>query len=367
MKKLMVLCMFFLMSGVVFAQSNIPVTRLTLNMLIQLRNSGENIGELQFFISEAMRMLVIDEHNSVPEVTIKNKTLAFTNQDQYPEITINKNDEGKMIYFPATNTDIIEIVFQANGSLVPVKFRWNAQKNNYIAFAATINTKSYNLHSQTELPHLFIRSDIGTDADDIYAVIPSAVSMQTQVSRSMPVLRQTAYLPQHTGISRYILGTGSLTKASIIEYVRYQNPAASRVIGPLIDIYFEEARFERINHDIAIAQMLHATNSLGNERMTTHNYAGLLPTREWNGRFPYRMNSNGMTEGVRAHIQHLKGYASNELNRPLVDPRYEILQQLNYIGRVRTFDELYSVWTADPSGYRDSIERILQGLYFYSR
>jgi hypothetical protein len=365
MKKMMVLCVSLLIGTVVFAQSNMPITGLTLNMLVQLCNSGGNIGEVQFYLSDSLRMVQ-------------------DSKTQFPDITINKNDEGKIISFPAAGVDTIEVIFQANNYLIPLKFRWDAQKNKYIPYSVTINTKSYNLNPHTELPHLLIRSDIDSHTKNVYAVISPAGKTQAHTARPIPVAHTAPlvwYFPpapysapapvrhtqQYAGFSRNICGTGSLTKACIIEYIRCQNPAAIRIIGPLVDIYFEEARAEGINHDIAIAQMLHATNFLGNERMVTHNYAGLLNTREWDGRFPYRMYGDGMREGVRAHIQHLKAYTSYELNRPLVDPRYEILKQLNYIGRVRTFDELYNVWSADSVGYRNSIERILQGLYFNSR
>ncbi|MDR1840137.1 MAG: hypothetical protein LBQ93_11205 [Treponema sp.] len=161
--------------------------------------------------------------------------------------------------------------------------------------------------------------------------------------------------------SREIMGPGCVTKEGVIHYLKSKpsKPALSpRDIGRLIDKYFDEADVERINIDIAIAQMLYRTDSLRNaQRVSTHNYAGLDVTSVWNGRF------NSMTEGVRAHIQHLKGYASTRRPNNLVDPRYEILVDLGYQGNIKTFDKLFRAWTENPAKYEIRINEILIDLY----
>jgi hypothetical protein len=66
--------------------------------------------------------------------------------------------------------------------------------------------------------------------------------------------------------------------------------------------------------------------------------------------------------GVRAHIQHLKAYATAEpLNGVLVDPRYRWVRY----GSSPTIHGLSGTWAADKS-YSDKIGVILERLYSFS-
>jgi hypothetical protein len=103
--------------------------------------------------------------------------------------------------------------------------------------------------------------------------------------------------------------------------------------------------------------MLHWTNNLKNrERVDTRNYGGLSRIGNWNGRFP------GMTEGVQAHIQHLKGYANERPRHDIVDPRYQLAVDRGFRGM--KFEDLYSRWMGDRPyrEYERSIEAILVGI-----
>ena len=163
--------------------------------------------------------------------------------------------------------------------------------------------------------------------------------------------------PEPTYSNRPIMGQGLLTKNTIISYIISRNPSVNRsFLSYLIDCYFEEASAEGVNHDIAIAQMLHWTECLKNqERVRTHNYGGLSAEGlNWDGSFP------DMTPGVRAHIQHLKGYASRQPPyTALVDPTYSKI----ILGSASTFGELLTVWNPLSNVYRDSIYDILDTLY----
>jgi hypothetical protein len=66
--------------------------------------------------------------------------------------------------------------------------------------------------------------------------------------------------------------------------------------------------------------------------------------------------------GVRAHIQHLKAYASEEpLNGVLVDPRYRWVRR----GSSPTIQGLSGTWAADRA-YSEKIYAILERLYSFS-
>jgi hypothetical protein len=163
--------------------------------------------------------------------------------------------------------------------------------------------------------------------------------------------------------SRNIMGGGSIKPQAVIAYVyaKEKNPPLDRgAIEKLINTYIKEAADEGVNADIGIAQMLHWTSNLKNsERVASCNYGGLSAIDDWNGRFPYRLR-DGMTEGVRAHIQHLKAYAKEPLRLSKVDPRYDIVFERDITGI--TFEQVYKYWSDNPR-YGKSIDDILIALY----
>jgi hypothetical protein len=121
-------------------------------------------------------------------------------------------------------------------------------------------------------------------------------------------------------------------------------------IANVVETYFAEAKFERINHDIAIAQMLYATDYLNNvQRTTVNNYSGML-----------NVSFCDMLTGIRAHIQHLKFYAVGSLvdNRRNVDPRYSVLKANQYLGTVTTLEDLCGKWSESPM-YLSNIRSML--------
>jgi len=310
------------------------ITPLTLELVNLIQNSGKSLSELKFYLSKSFTM-VISEQYDLPKIEIQDGTLIMPDKGQAQTIVFNNNQQGRLHGFPVSGSkDVFEVIFQAGGRDIPLKFKKNRQ-NNFELFSAVIDTRPYKLHSDAELAQLAISSNI----------IPG---------------NEVQAFPYSQGGGGLVEGKGSLAKNQIIAYVKKQNPSVNdNLLDKLIDTYFEEAAFENINHDIAIAQMLYATSFLkGNKYVSSHNYGGLLELPSWNGSF------TSMTEGVRAHIQHLKGYASVTMNnKQIVDPRYYLLINLKYLGTVKTFDQLYVRWAANPANYKTQIERILDGLY----
>ncbi|MGM9912981.1 N-acetylmuramoyl-L-alanine amidase [Floccifex sp.] len=86
-------------------------------------------------------------------------------------------------------------------------------------------------------------------------------------------------------------------------------------------IYYEEAKAEGVNAEVAFGQMCLETGFLqfgGDVKPNQFNFAGLGAT----GGVPGNSFST-VREGIRAQIQHLKCYASTEsLNQDKVDPRW---------------------------------------------
>jgi hypothetical protein len=142
-----------------------------------------------------------------------------------------------------------------------------------------------------------------------------------------------------------------------------QNPGADTAfVRRLAAFYVEEAAIERVNHDVAFSQMCLETGFLKYGNLVTpdmNNFCGLgaIGPGQPGERFP------DARTGVRAHIQHLKAYATEEPPvQPLVDPRYRWVQY----GSAPTIDGLARRWAADPA-YGEKITTVLERLYTASR
>ena len=350
--------------------SHLPVTWEIVSLI---RNSGtNNFGDFDFYLSRSFTMK-IDELAKNPEFDVNNRSLLIGGQNS-PERTVQFDTglRGKYIDFSETSGEFV-ILFQVSSEKVSnenfqLNFKRNEQRDCFNLVSVFVYGKDYSIRVDGELPRLEIS---GTDSrsTEIRAVPAAAGDQGGAAPSGSNYSAVQIHQEQYAGNtywgrpSREIMGTGSVTKEGVIQYIRSKNsnPAlSSRDIGRLIDIYFDEAGFENINRDIAIAQMLQATNFLSNQRTANCNYGGLSPTSVWNGRF------RDMTTGVMAHIQHLKGYASTSRPRgQLVDPRYQIIVDLGFRGSVKTFDQLYRRWSENPN-YRNEIETILNGLYRFS-
>ncbi|HEY9837461.1 MAG TPA: glucosaminidase domain-containing protein, partial [Vampirovibrionales bacterium] len=118
------------------------------------------------------------------------------------------------------------------------------------------------------------------------------------------------------------------------------------------------AAIEGINYDIAFCQMCLETNFLrfnGEIQPTQNNFAGLGSVGGGNtaASFP------SARIGVRAHIQHLKAYASIEpLVMEQVDPRFRFVAR----GIAPLLEQLSGRWAADLQ-YGQKILALLRRLY----
>jgi hypothetical protein len=271
-----------------------------------------------------------------------------------PSGAINVTERGTL---RTIDPDIIVVLFTEEN--IPLKFKRNSQ-GRYDLFSAEIGIETNALYYEGGPPQLLVidRPPVLNDRFDVQAAPLSSPGVS---QRDDPAGGGGS--ADQFDRSRNVNARGSVTQRGIAEYVRSQNPSVNQgTLNSLIETYISEAGSEGINHDIAIAQMLYATNNLSSQRVVAHNYGGLNPEgTSWNGSF------SDMTEGVRAHIQHLKGYASTQPPRAqIVDPRYHLLANLGYLGTARTFDDLYRLWMGNSTSYGNSIDRILNELYRYS-
>jgi hypothetical protein len=169
-------------------------------------------------------------------------------------------------------------------------------------------------------------------------------------------------LPVIPATPEAILGAGAVPEKHLKDFLLTINPRADGgFVAELAGYYVAEAEIEGINHDVAFAQMCLETGFLrfgGLVIPEMNNFCGLGalgPER------PGEYFESPKT-GVRAHIQHLKAYATGDpLKQDLVDPRYRYVRK----GTAPTIDGLAGSWAADQD-YAFKLRDILKRLYFFS-
>ena len=160
----------------------------------------------------------------------------------------------------------------------------------------------------------------------------------------------------------YIMGKGIINQKTMTDFLLFHNPLADvDFVNDLSVMYIEEADIEGVNHDVAFAQMCLETGFLkyGNlVRADMNNFCGLgaISAEQPGLYFP------DPRIGVRAHIQHLKGYATDSpLEQELVDPRYYFIR----LGSSETIMGLAGTWALDLD-YAKKIFLLLERLYEFA-
>ena len=165
-----------------------------------------------------------------------------------------------------------------------------------------------------------------------------------------------------------IMGSSDTTVSKMVQFFNKYNKnydlyAGSKYNGVLskggastieefCKIYYEEARDENVKVEVAFTQSMLETGWLtfkGDVKPSQYNFAGMGATGNGNPGNQFK----DVREGIRAHIQHLKCYASTEsLNKKCVDPRWS-----NHLRGKAEFVEYLSIpnnpynigWAADPN------------------
>jgi N-acetylmuramoyl-L-alanine amidase/Mannosyl-glycoprotein endo-beta-N-acetylglucosaminidase len=153
-----------------------------------------------------------------------------------------------------------------------------------------------------------------------------------------------------------IMSNGNTTEAQLKTFLNDNNENALTQFPDIPKLYREEAAIEGVNYDIAFAHMCFETAFLrfGNDiKAEQNNFAGLGTVDSETASF------ESARIGVRAHIQHLKAYASTEaLKQEVVDPRFRFVPR----GAAPTIEQLSGRWSADLD-YGAKIIGTLEQLY----
>ena len=192
----------------------------------------------------------------------------------------------------------------------------------------------------------------------LFVVLASCAATPTVREAPPPIITEPER-PPRPPVPAYIMGAGLMQPIDMSSFLLVINPGADReFVEKLARLYVEEAAIEGVNHDIAFAQMSLETGFLRFGNLVTpemYNFAGLGAI----GPGQHGLSFPDPRTGVRAHIQHLKAYGSDEpLSQELVNPRFRFVRR----GSSPTIRGLAGTWAADPN-YADKINDILERLY----
>ncbi len=175
-----------------------------------------------------------------------------------------------------------------------------------------------------------------------------------------PILPMIAQMPGEPGVPGLIMGSGLMSGDRLVSFFLENNPGADETrVALLAELYIEESAVEGVNADVAFAQMCLETGFLRFGGLVTedmNNFCGLgaISPEQPGIRFP------DVRTGVRAHVQHLKAYGSEDpLVGELVDPRYGYVSPL---GKSPGILGLSGTWAADTR-YGSKLLEILERMY----
>ncbi len=159
-------------------------------------------------------------------------------------------------------------------------------------------------------------------------------------------------------LSTAIMGNGFSNERKLSRFLTEHNPKISLTLAKKIaSLYIKEASAEGVNYDVAFSQMCLETGFLkfgGDVHPGQNNFCGLGVTAKGQEGLSFP----SLQTGIRAHIQHLKAYASKKpLKHSIVDSRFRYVKR----GSVRDVRQLTGKWACDPK-YGIKIQRLLQRL-----
>jgi hypothetical protein len=158
--------------------------------------------------------------------------------------------------------------------------------------------------------------------------------------------------------STELTSPGISSREQLAAFLMSRNPRLDKhFVGRVVDAYVADCSLEGINHDVAFSQMCLETGYLrskGQIRAGLFNFCGLGITK--NGEIGVCFTT--IEDGIRAHIQHLKAYASKEpLVTQLIDTRFGLVKR----GSADDIHDLTGTWAEDRQ-YGQKMEFILMQL-----
>jgi hypothetical protein len=185
--------------------------------------------------------------------------------------------------------------------------------------------------------------------DSIEKMISAPVVLDSAFLHTPALEASDERIRESVGRSIQIMGEGTLSARQMTSFLLAQNSQIDSITAKeFVNDYVSVARKEGVNHDLAFCQMCLETGFLRFDGMVPpdlNNFAGIGAFEGSPGIDKYP----SMREGVIAHIQHLKAYASmSPLNLPLVDKHFGNITRgsaptLNLLATRWAEDKLYAV------------------------
>ena len=180
--------------------------------------------------------------------------------------------------------------------------------------------------------------------DSIEKMIAAPVVLDSAFLHTPSTEASDERIRESVGRSIKIMSQGTLTASQMITFLLSQNRQIdSTAATEFVNEYLQASNKEGVNHDLAFCQMCLETGFLKFDGMVPpdlNNYAGI-------GAFEGSQEIDrylSMREGVIAHVQHLKAYATTSpLNLPLVDKRFGNVKR----GCAPTLNQLAVLWAED--------------------
>ena len=210
-------------------------------------------------------------------------------------------------------------------------------------------------------------SNFNPDGDTVNVVshglnLPPGFALPTSDIKSVAISSDygNRYVnPAKFELPKKIMTKGLLPKERMISFLWLNNSKLEVTeVEFIADLYIKEASIEGVNHDIAFAQMLLETGYLkftGDVRKIQNNFCGLGAI----GNGVPGLSFSSVEDGVRAHIQHLKAYASTDtLKTKKVDDRFGRIPR----GSATEIQHLTGKWATDPL-YDQKLERLISLIF----
>jgi len=296
-------------------------------LLMQTRRRDYAIG-----IADGVQAWINETATTIPVFTPANR-IPVTKPVTYPEININLNGQS----------------YEEKGILVA---------GNVLVPADLVDRLGFDLNQIPLTCRLRYQSIV---------YVQAIALRELNTSVSWDSTTRTLYLKTifkvFTGQIDQIMGVGNASEVQLLMFLKNNNETALTNYGDLPHIYREEAEIEGVNHDIAFCQMCIETGFLRFGRgiePEQNNFAslGAAPSASATAKVSGASFADQRT-GVRAHIQHLKAYASNApLFQPVVAPRFHLLAR----GVAPVLSQLTGRWAIDPL-YDRKILALIRRLY----
>ena len=178
----------------------------------------------------------------------------------------------------------------------------------------------------------YIQSKLGTVLD-VTSASAAGTNVQTYTFNQSTAQKWTLLETEKTLYS--IMGKTNVSVSQMVKFYKnkatvsypYSNVSEAPTIEKFCQIYKEESEVEGVKAEVAFAQAMMETGFLkfgGDVKKDQYNFAGIGAI----GGGSSGAKFDSIRIGIRAHVQHLKAYASKEaLKQPVVDPRFQYVKR----------------------------------------